>query len=246
MDTSQAHLSGKTGNGRDVTKPDNLSKEELTAVLKYGAQKLYATSPFPPSAVDVLSSRFDKDNTQQDKKLDDMDLDDILNRAEDHETITGGDGGASLGGEGFLASVAFVSDIKTEMSWEDIIPLEDRQKVELEEDQRKAEELAALDTKDRKRSHAPVSYEGMDVDQPVSASASKKPKGPAPTRKSASQKAMELKERDVRVLIRSMQKWGDIRQRYEIIVCSIDLWARVLLIASYRSQTPSSRTKTKG
>ncbi|KAH9992613.1 P-loop containing nucleoside triphosphate hydrolase protein [Russula vinacea] len=206
MDTSQAHLSGKTGNGRDVTKPDNLSKEELTAVLKYGAQKL-----------------FDKDNTQQDKKLDDMDLDDILNRAEDHETITGGDGGASLGGEGFLASVAFVSDIKTEMSWEDIIPLEDRQKVELEEDQRKAEELAALDTKDRKRSHAPVSYEGMDVDQPVSASASKKPKGPAPTRKSASQKAMELKERDVRVLIRSMQKWGDIRQRYEIIVSDAKL-----------------------
>ncbi|KAI9463589.1 SNF2 family N-terminal domain-containing protein [Lactarius psammicola] len=201
MDTSQAHLSGKTGNGKDVTKPDNLSREELTAVLKYGAQKL-----------------FDKDNTQQDKKLDEMDLDDILNRAEDHETITGGDGGASLGGEGFLASVASVSDVKTEISWEDIIPLEERQKVEREEDQRKAEELAALDTKDRKRSHAPVSYEGMDVDQPVSASASKKPKGPAPTRKSASQKAMELKERDVRVLIRSMQKWGDIRQRYDIIV----------------------------
>ncbi|KAH9176362.1 SNF2 family N-terminal domain-containing protein [Lactarius sanguifluus] len=201
MDTSQAHLSGKTGNGKDVTKPDNLSREELTAVLKYGAQKL-----------------FDKDNTQQDKKLDEMDLDDILNRAEDHETITSGDGGASLGGEGFLASVASVSDVKTEISWEEIIPLDERQKVEREDDQRKAEELAALDTKDRKRSHAPVSYEGMDVDQPVSASANKKPKGPAPTRKSASQKAMELKERDVRVLIRSMQKWGDIRQRYDIIV----------------------------
>ena len=173
------------------------------------------------STVDVLSFRFDKDNTQQDKKLDDMDLDDILNRAEDHETITGGDGGASLGGESFLASVAF--DVKTEISWEDIIPVEERQKAELEEDQRKAEELAALDTKDRKRSHAPVSYEGMDVDQPVSASTSKKPKGPAPTRKSASQKAMELKERDVRVLIRSMQKWGDIRQRYDIIVCGTKL-----------------------
>jgi len=179
---------------------------------------------FSPSTLDVLSFRFDKDNTLQDKKLDDMDLHDILNRAEDHETITGGDGGgASLGGENFLASVAFVSDVKTEMSWEDIIPLEERQRAEIEEDQRKAEELAALDTKDRKRSHAPVSYEGMDVDQPVSASTSKKPKGPAPTRKSASQKAMELKERDVRVLIRSMQKWGDIRQRYDIIVCSTKL-----------------------
>lgn len=179
--------------------------------------------------IDILDPRFDKDNTQQDKKLDEMDLDDILNRAEDHETITGGDGGASLGGEGFLASVASVSDVKTEISWEDIIPLEERQKVEREEDQRKAEELAALDTKDRKRSHAPVSYEGMDVDQPISASASKKPKGPAPTRKSASQKAMELKERDVRVLIRSMQKWGDIRQRYDIIVGGFRLRLCLLL-----------------
>jgi chromodomain-helicase-DNA-binding protein 1 len=172
----------------------------------------------PRGCINVSIFRFDKDNTQQDKKLDEMDLDDILNRAEDHETVTGGDGGASLGGEGFLASVAPVSDVKTEISWEEIIPLEERQKVEREDDQRKAEELAALDTKDRKRSHAPVSYEGMDVDQPMSATTSKKPKGPAPARKSASQKAMELKERDVRVLIRSMQKWGDIRQRYDVIV----------------------------
>ena len=45
MDTSQAHLSGKASNGKDVTKPDNLSREELTAVLKYGAQKLCVPSP---------------------------------------------------------------------------------------------------------------------------------------------------------------------------------------------------------
>ena len=44
MDTSQAHLSGKTTNGKDVTRPDNLSREELTAVLKYGAQKLCVPS----------------------------------------------------------------------------------------------------------------------------------------------------------------------------------------------------------
>jgi chromodomain-helicase-DNA-binding protein 1 len=39
MDTSQAHLSSK-GPAKDTSKPDNLSKEELTAVLKYGAQKM--------------------------------------------------------------------------------------------------------------------------------------------------------------------------------------------------------------
>lgn len=202
MDTSQAHLSSKGDKPKDSVKPDNLSKDELTAVLKYGAQKM-----------------FDKDDLQQNKKLDDMDLDDILNRAEDHETIAaGGDGGTSLGGEGFLAQFAFVSDVKNDMNWEDIIPLEERQKFEKEEDQRKAEELAAQELRDRKRSHAPVSYEGMDVDHPAPSAAPKKLKAPGPQRKSASQKAMELKERDVRVLIRSLQRWGDIRQRYDIIV----------------------------
>ncbi|KAG1770509.1 SNF2 family N-terminal domain-containing protein [Suillus occidentalis] len=197
MDTSQAHLSSnpKGEKVKDSTKPDNLSKDELTAVLKYGAQKM-----------------FDKDDSQQNQKLDEMDLDDILNRAEDHETMAaGGDGG-------FLAQFAAVSDVKNDMSWEDIIPAEERHKFEKEEDERKADELVAAELRDRKRTHAPVSYEGMDVDHPAPAPAPKKPKIPGPQRKTASQKAMELKERDVRVLIRSLQRWGDIRQRYEVIV----------------------------
>ncbi|KAF8441444.1 SNF2 family N-terminal domain-containing protein [Boletus edulis BED1] len=202
MDTSHAHLSSKGEKVKDSVKPDNLSKDELTAVLKYGAQKM-----------------FDKDDSQQNQKLDEMDLDDILNRAEDHETMAaGGDGGTSLGGESFLAQFAAVSDVKNDMNWEDIIPLEERQKFDREDEDRKAEELVAQELRDRKRSHAPVSYEGMDVDQPTSSQAPKKPKVPGPQRKTASQKAMELKERDVRVLIRSLQRWGDIRQRYDIIV----------------------------
>ncbi|KAJ7647122.1 SNF2 family N-terminal domain-containing protein [Roridomyces roridus] len=199
MDTSQAHLSSKaTSSQKDPHKPDNnLSKDELTAVLKYGAQKM-----------------FDKDDTQQSQKLDEMDLDDILNRAEDHETMAvNGDGGTSLGGEGFLAQFAGVTDVKNDMSWEDIIPMDQRQKFEEEE----ASKLDEIPGDSRKRAHAQVSYEGMDVDQPPS-TVPKKPKTPAPVRKSASQKAMELKERDVRVLIRSLQRWGDIRQRYDVIV----------------------------
>ena len=200
MDTSQAHLSGKPVN-KDFTKADSLSKDELTAVLKYGAQKM-----------------FDKDDAQQSKKLDEMDLDDILNRAEQHETVAAQNEGASLGGEGFLEQFARVSDVKNDMNWEDIIPVEERQRFEREEDERKAEELAAAETKDRKRSHAAVSYEGMDVEHPAPTAVTKKLKHSAPQRKAASQKAMELKERDVRVLIRSVQRWGDICQRYDVIV----------------------------
>lgn len=162
--------------------------------------------------------RFEKDDSQQSQKLDEMDLDEILTHAEDHETM-GPDGGTSLGGEDFLSTYKNISDVAAlDMNWEDIIPLDERQRFEKDEESRKVEDLSAEDSRDRKRTHATVSYEGMDADQPASASVPKKPKNPGPTRKSASQKAMELKERDVRVLIRSLQRWGDIRQRYEIIV----------------------------
>ena len=165
----------------------------------------------------IVPCSFDKVDNDQSKKLDEMDLDDILNRAEAHETVASSNDGTSLGGEGFLSQFANGSDGKNDMNWEDIIPIEARQQFEREEDQRRAEELAAEETKDRKRSHAQVSYEGMDVDHTPSQPPPKKPKHP-PQRKSATQKALELKERDVRVLIRSLQRWGDIRQRYDVIV----------------------------
>ena len=150
-----------------------------------------------------------------------MDLDDILNRAEDHETVaTANNTSAYLGGEGFLASFAAVSDVKNDMNWEDIIPLEERMKFEEEERDRQMAEYAEL-TKERKRNQAPVSYEGMDVEHTPANPAPKKPRHPAPQRKTPSQKAMELKERDVRVLVRSLQKWGDIRQRYDTIVSGL-------------------------
>ena len=167
----------------------------------------------------AFSPRFDKDDNQQNQKLDNMDLDDILNHAEDHETLaSSGAGSTSMGGEAFLTQFASVSDVKNDMSWEDIIPLKERQRLESEEEKRRIEEEVAAQARDRKRATAPVSYEGMDVDHAGSSSAAKKPKAPAPPRKTASQKAMELKERDIRVLIRSMQRWGDIRQCYDVIV----------------------------
>lgn len=193
------------------------------------------------------TDRFEKDDTQQSQKLDEMDLDDILNRAEDHETVAAGnDAGASLGGEGFLASFAAVSDVKNDMNWEDIIPLEERMKFEKEEEDRRIAEFAEM-SKERKRNAAPVSYEGMDVDQPPPTS--KKAKVAGPARKTAGQKALELKERDIRVLVRSLQRWGDIRQRYDVIVSSKFSFqfgrAQKCSSSSNRSVRPSSQTRIR-
>jgi len=57
---------------------------------------------------------------------------------------------------------------------------------------------------------------------------------------------MELKERDIRVLVRSLQRWGDIRQRYDVIVrLSRNLFMTYRLNLCGRSLSRNLRTKTK-
>jgi chromodomain-helicase-DNA-binding protein 1 len=102
-----------------------------------------------------------------------------------------------LGGEGFLQQFAAVSNVKNDVSWEEIIPAEEREKFEKEKDKEADQEAQ----QSRKHNHPQVLYEGMDVEQGPTTAAAKKAKAPSPQRKSAVQKAMEMKEQDVRVLV---------------------------------------------
>ena len=165
MDTTGAHI-----NGTDTPKANkDYTKEELSAILKFGAQTLFKT-----------------DEGAQTQKLDEMDLDDVLTKADAFDTEAAGAGTTSLGGEGFLSSFAEIQDVKNDLdvSWDDIIPVEERTKL----DEELAQEQASTELGSRKRTaaRAPVSYEGMDTD---------KDKKPAPPRKSGQQKALELRGR---------------------------------------------------
>jgi chromodomain-helicase-DNA-binding protein 1 len=85
------------------------------------------------------------------QKLDKMDLDDILNRAEDHETMAAAaDSRTSLNGKGPSRSFAAMSDVENDRNWEGIILLDEQRKFELEDAERKVEELAAQELRDRK------------------------------------------------------------------------------------------------
>jgi chromodomain-helicase-DNA-binding protein 1 len=171
--------------------------------------------------------RFKQDDKELNKRLDELDLDDILNRAEKHDTVATDPAGSSLGGESFLQQFAEVTDVKNDINWDEIIPLEERERVAFEDEQKHALEYAAQQAQGRKRAAAAVSYEGMDMLDPSVATAGdkKKPPKPAPTqaRKSASAKSMELKDRDIRVLARSIQRWGDVHRRYDVIVSVLSL-----------------------
>ncbi|RSH91369.1 hypothetical protein EHS25_009668 [Saitozyma podzolica] len=177
MDTTGAHING-TSTPKD--KAAEFSKEELSAILKFGAQNIYKT-----------------DDSAQFKKLDEMDLDDILGNADAYDTeATAQPGGASSGGEGFLSQFAAIQDVKNDLddvSWDDIIPVEER--VKLDEEESRALQ-ASEGSRKRAAARPPGTYEGMDLDETDSKPGSpsdKKPKNPAP-RKSNAQRALELKE----------------------------------------------------
>jgi chromodomain-helicase-DNA-binding protein 1 len=192
MDTSGTNLGQKP-----ATRPDVYSKDELGAILKFGASTIF------------------KSDADQSKKLEEMDLDDIINRAEAYETATAPTG-TSLGGDEFLQQFAAVQDIKTDMaSWEDIIPLEDRERIERERKE-KVQESQVLDSSRRK---AVTSY-GLEESgsRESSPEAGTKKKKPAGKQKTKDQRAVELSERDLRTLIRGIERFGDIRHRYDAIV----------------------------
>lgn len=200
MDTSGKNL----GQTQSSTRPDNYTKEELASILKFGAANI-----------------FKSEGGQA--KLEEMDLDDVINQAEEYETATAPTG-TSLGGEEFLNQFA-IQDVKADMSsWEDIIPAEDRERVQAEiaEQQKVAE---ALETSRRAAAQvAPGAYKGQtsgaasrDSSPASNAEEAKERKKPAAPRKTDAQRAMELKERDLRNLVRGLQRFGDIRHRYDAI-----------------------------
>ncbi|KAI5476979.1 ATP-dependent DNA helicase Hrp3 [Pseudohyphozyma bogoriensis] len=192
MDTSGTNL-GQVAS----TKPENYTKEELASILKFGAANIF------------------KSDGQA--KLEEMDLDDVINKAEAYDTTTAPTG-TSLGGEEFLNQFA-VQDVKADMtSWEDIIPAEARAEVEA---QIKKEEEAIISSR-RAAAQLPAgTYQGHDgapnsrESSPHEIKKEGKPKG---SRKTDAQRSMELKERDLRVLVRGLQRFGDIRHRYDAIV----------------------------
>ncbi|RIA99594.1 SNF2 family N-terminal domain-containing protein [Glomus cerebriforme] len=97
MDTSGKSILQKNQNSSKSS--DNFSREELSAILKFGAQNMFKES-------------------EGAKKLDDLDLDDILARAETHDTV------------GDQSSSSLVADFGDgDMSWEDIIPQEERERI---------------------------------------------------------------------------------------------------------------------
>ncbi|KAJ1996351.1 ATP-dependent DNA helicase Hrp3 [Coemansia umbellata] len=187
----------------------SFSREELAAILKFGASSMFA----------------DDSVTMQQHKLDDMDLDKMLEDAEQAETSEAGVA------DDFLSQFKVADYGGSGLSWDDIIPEDERQQIELEEQQRQEEELLY------RRRRARVSYaedgtvvgndDGNSSDGSTGSSVHMRRKGAGGTsRRRGDVRGNDPKafsEKEVRALIRGVQKFGSPEHRFDQVIAEGEL-----------------------
>ncbi|KAJ1724520.1 ATP-dependent DNA helicase Hrp3 [Coemansia erecta] len=234
MDTSGLHVTeserkqiertkqGKAGGVGVGGSGSTFSRDELAAILKFGASSMFA----------------DDSVTKQQHRLDDMDLDKMLEDAEQAETSEAGVA------DDFLSQFKVADYGGAAMSWDDIIPEDARQDAELEEQQKAAEELLF------RRRRARVSYaedgtviggaSGHSSDASSasggsgSSNARARRRGAGGAAAGVSRRRAEgrssdpraLGEKEVRALIRGVQKFGSPEHRFAEVVAEAELEAK--------------------
>ncbi|KAJ1969607.1 ATP-dependent DNA helicase Hrp3 [Dispira parvispora] len=185
------------------------NRDELSAILKFGASNMFKES----------------DNQ---KKLDDLDLDDILDRAEPHDTTSGPAGDEE--GEDFLNQfqVADYGPGQDEMlEWDTIIPEDDRKRLDEEAERERLQQEEELYWSSRRRRKV-VSYA---EDGPGSGRHESETRGAPNGGGESSRRDLQgystdpqvLTDKELRALYRALLKFGDLHTRYDAIVEESDL-----------------------
>lgn len=174
------------GNKYTNSKKNEPSPGELSEILKFGAGNMF------------------KANDNQ-KKLEDLNLDDVLNYAEDHVT-TPDLGESHLGGEEFLRQFE-VTDYKADVEWDDIIPDEELKKLKDEEQRRKEEGYYQEQIQMMNRKNASLDRIKQSIGDDLY---SKK--------RSKTDNLEFIGEREIRALYKAILKFGDISGKFEDLI----------------------------
>jgi chromodomain-helicase-DNA-binding protein 1 len=206
MDTSGMGIMQKNGKkSKKGTPGDKITNEELQTILKFGAQNLFKQeeNKDPKEGTDPAAGEF--------SKLEEMNLDDILQRAEVHEGVE--QTGTALGSAEFLTQFN-VADV-AQMSWDELIPSNLREEPEESVIEGEIPEEFLFDGR---RRTAPVSYKGADFSLD---GGKKKRKTPKPAKKKGDDKV--LSDKESKSLVRSYLKFGDFDNRLTDISTDADV-----------------------
>uniref|UniRef100_A0A669CYB6 Chromodomain helicase DNA binding protein 1 n=1 Tax=Oreochromis niloticus TaxID=8128 RepID=A0A669CYB6_ORENI len=205
-----------TGSAPSSSAPFN--KEELSAILKFGAEELF------------------KEQEGEEQEPQEMDIDEILKRAETREN----DPGPSTVGEELLSQFKVANfsmmedeeiDIDSERSqrsWDDIIPEEQRRRMEEEERQKELEEIymlprmrnCAKQNANEGRQSRNRRYSGSDSD---STSDRKRPKKRGRPRTIPRENIKGFSDAEIRRFVKSYKKFGGPLERLDAIARDAEL-----------------------
>ncbi|SCU87394.1 LAFA_0E06458g1_1 [Lachancea sp. 'fantastica'] len=207
------------GSSFSQNKKADPSAGELSEILKFGAGNMF------------------KANDNQ-KKLEDLNLDDVLNHAEDHVT-TPDLGESHLGGEEFLRQFE-VTDYKADVEWDDIIPEEELKKLKDEEQKRKDEEyvqeqLQLMNRRNNALNKIKASVNGNGGNQNDSDEGTSR----SEKRRIKSESLDSFGEKEIRALYKCVLRFGNPEDRFEELIGDGSLPMRTIDVYSklYREMT---------
>ncbi|KAJ3083297.1 hypothetical protein HDU99_000067, partial [Rhizoclosmatium hyalinum] len=204
-----------------------MTREELQVILKFGAQNLFRQNQAAllgntGNDTPTLENNPDGSSSAQLplSKLDDLNLDEILSRAEHHtsEEATG----AADGGAAFLEQWKVEDVAMNQLSWDEIIPENERDPDSLEPET--AEYVGPRVMRQVRYGPDGVKIEGSDDE----GSGKKRKRAPATasSRSKPGSNKSALSEKETRALMKSLLRFGSIDSRYDDIVKDADLESR--------------------
>lgn len=184
--------------GKKYSKKSEPSSGELSEILKFGAGNMFAA----------------RDNQ---KKLEDLNLDEVLNHAEDHVT-TAELGESHLGGEEFLKQFE-VTDYKADVDWDDIIPEDELRKLHDEDQKRKDEEYVQEQLQLMNRRSNALKKIKDSVNGDTDTHRSDDDDEAKSSRKRAKANNLDvIDEREIRALYKAVLKYGVLTDQFETMI----------------------------
>ncbi|OAT10323.1 chromodomain-helicase-DNA-binding protein 1, variant 1 [Blastomyces gilchristii SLH14081] len=184
--------------GHQISEPT--SSDDISRILKRRGQRM-----------------FEQSGNQ--KKLEELDIDSVLANAEEHRTEQP-EGMEVDGGEEFLKAFEFVDVKVDELTWDDIIPREELEQIKAEEERRAHEQFLAQEIERSQPRKRKEPFDGRQerqakrrARQQVNIDAddvSDAPPPPDPSR--------PLSEKEYRHLIRAYLRYGDINDRQDDLI----------------------------
>lgn len=209
MDTSGRTVLSKGGPSNSSANQSSstpFNKEELAAILKFGAEDLFK----------------EEDNNSQDGENQELDIDEILQRAETREDAPSSMGDELLGSfkvQSFNFNEEEVSQTLPDFSgktWEDIIPEAERKKIEEEERQREQMELY-LPPRQRRTNFADLE-DGADAGGSQTVKAGKRGR-PAKSKETLG----SFSDNEIRRFVKSYKKYPAAMKRLHVVALDADL-----------------------